>query len=636
LNVIRPGRSPFFRQIKYLPKPWEYGYNAGVLVQPLAEELVMNHLFVIGGAANDRLHLPDQTVNAVGGAGMYTAMAARRCGARVTMFGLRPDPCPEHLQPVARYLTTWLGPDVPPAQLPQFEISYRGGKTTYLNAIRGAEPMLSPTMLPADLSQIDLLHVTPQSDPDLQLSFLQAGRERGAAKIAAGTDPDQAVQQPDAVWAIMAQSDYFFMNSREAEAIFGSLQSVCTEPGKVLFVTLGAQGALVIQGDSVTPVPAVSAPVRDPTGAGDTFCGGTLAYLLQGHQPIMAARQAAALAAEMIGQVGPAALLSTDPPPRVPQDDRVRVNADRVQKIARALTPLADASQYPLVGPAYPPAGHPQAMDYFFAATLQQFSFWSERNNRYHQPLIALIGGVERKGSDYLWAAYTRRLEIDAEFCSPERQANLSRDEYRAVFRSDDGRDPLPVLDLHLDQARRYGRDMVALQLTPQRIVDHALAATHPLQKFLLILDHVGGYKEDLLRKKSLLLAMILHDRPEAFLPFADGEKLAPLMDYHHMRSSLRIGLIDVLDRELSEKLINRQVVSPADEWAVRYPAYQAFEQLVTLSGRSLNAVNNYLFTNARKHCPEMTAPDCSACQLQPVCAQRKAFFQPVFRTTFY
>ena len=64
----------------------------------------MNRLLVIGGASFDRLHLPDQTVDSVGGAGMYTAMAARRFGAQVALFGPRPDPCPEGLQPVAEIL----------------------------------------------------------------------------------------------------------------------------------------------------------------------------------------------------------------------------------------------------------------------------------------------------------------------------------------------------------------------------------------------------------------------------------------------------------------------------------------------------------------------------------------------------
>jgi hypothetical protein len=177
---------------------------------------------------------------------------------------------------------------------------------------------------------------------------------------------------------------------------------------------------------------------------------------------------------------------------------------------------------------------------------------------------------------------------------------------------------------------------MLALRLTPQAVLEKALASTEPLQTFLLTLDQVGGYKEDPLRKKSLLLAMGLNNRPETFLPLREDEVLAPIMDYHIMRSCLRIGLIDVVDGELAEKLTDRQVVSSAEEWAVRYPAYLAYEQLLTLSGKSPSSLNGFVFGNARKLCPEMTEPECKSCQLDPVCAHRKAFFQPVLRTTFY
>lgn len=102
------------------------------------------------------------------------------------------------------------------------------------------------------------------------------------------------------------------------------------------------------------------------------------------------------------------------------------------------------------------------------------------------------------------------------------------------------------------------------------------------------------------------------------------------------MRSCLRIGLIEVLDAELDAKLTSRQIVSPADEWAVPYMAYLALEQLVTQSGRSLSAVNGLIFLNARKRCPEMTEPECGLCPFDPVCAHRKAFFRRVLRTTFH
>jgi len=596
----------------------------------------MNRLLVVGGASFDVLHLKDRTVESVGGACMYTAMAACRCGAQVAMFGPRPDPCPERLKPVAEHLAEWLGPIVSPAQLPQFEISYRGGRTEYLTVSHEAQVVLLPTMLPADLSEYDLVHVIPLSDPLQQLSFIQACRQRGAKQISAGTGLFIVEEQPQAVRAVMEQADYFFMNDLEARAVFGSLESAQTEPGQVLFVTLGAEGACIIQGDTATLIPAVSATVLDPTGAGDTFCGATLAYLLQKQHPIMAARRAVALAAEMIEQVGPTALLREDPPPEAPLDARVRVNDGQVQKVAGKISTLSEVSPFPFVGPEYPSVGHSRTLEYFFAATLQQFSFWSVRDNRYYRPLIARIGGVELKGSDYLWEAFRRRVEQDADFCSPERQANLSREELLEVFRADNGDDPMPALDLHLEQANRYGRDMLALGLTPQAVLDKALASDQPLQTFLVTLDQVGGYKEDPVRKKSLLLALILNDRPEKFLPLRDDEQIAPIMDYHLMRSCLRIGLIDVLDGELETKLTNRQIVSPAEEWAVRYPAYLAFEQLITLSGRSPSAMNSFVFTNARKRCPEMTEPECQFCQLDPVCAHRKELFQPVLRTSFY
>jgi ribokinase len=595
----------------------------------------MNRLLVIGGASFDVLQFEDRTVECAGGAGMYTAMAARRAGAQVSLFGPRPDPCPKRLKHVAGHLSEWLGPHIPPEQTPQFEISYREGKTEYLKMSVDAEKMLSPTMLPADLSKYDLVHVTPLGDALEQLPFIQACRQRGAKQISAGTGLFIVDQHPGAVRRVIEQTDYFFMNIKEAKALFGSIETTNTKPGKVIYVTLGAQGACIIQGDASFLIPAVSTNELDPTGAGDTFCGATLANLLQKEHPIMAARHAVTLAAEMIAHVGPTALLSEDPPPEVPPDARVQVNHAQVGKVAQKIFTLSELSPFPFVSPELPPVGHPKALDYFFAATLQQFSFWYIRNNRYDQPLIARIGGREQKGSDYLWDAFRRRLELDADFCSPARQADLSRQQLLEVFRADDGDDPMPALDLQLKMANQYGKDMLALQLTPQAVLGKALASAQPLKTFLVILDQIGGYKEDPLRKKSSLLAMILNQRPEKFLPLRDDEELAPVIDYHALRSCLRIGLIDVIDDELKSKLIGRQIVYPNEEWAVRYTAYRAIEQLVQQSGKSTGAVDWFIFS-ARKRCPEMSEPECWSCQVDPVCAHRKELFQPVLRTSFY
>jgi endonuclease III len=154
------------------------------------------------------------------------------------------------------------------------------------------------------------------------------------------------------------------------------------------------------------------------------------------------------------------------------------------------------------------------------------------------------------------------------------------------------------------------------------------------MRTLLQILDQVGGYREDPLRKKSGLLAIILRQRPEAFLCQAD-EEVPPVVDYHVMRTCLRTGLIDVNDKELAGKLIRRVLLAEDDEWPIRYATYQAMERLVAESGKSMGAVD-WFFFKSRERCPEMTEPLCDQCPMDPVCAHRKDLFQPVRRTTFY
>jgi len=595
----------------------------------------MKKILVVGGSSFDTLHLKDRTVKCAGGAGMYTAMAARRCGAQVTMFSIRPDPCPDFLQPVVEHLTEWLGPLVSPEEQPRFEISYGQETTDYLDIFLGSIGLLSPMMLPEDLSDYDLIHVIQRATLSRQLSFVQACRDRGAKKISIGTCFAVLDKNPQDLHALIEASDYFFLNELEAGLLFGSLDAAHAETGKVFFVTMGKKGACIIQGDTVTTIPAVFANELDPTGAGDTFCGATLAYLLQKQHPIMAARRATVLAAEMIEQVGPTALLSDDPPPQFPLESSVQINEQQVRHIADIMSTLSAVVPFHFTGPGYPPVGHPKTVEYFFAATLQQFSFWTERNGRYNLPLIAEIGGVERKGSDYLWEAYRRAVDQDPDYCSPQRQANLSHADMLELFRADNGADPMPALELHLQKAHDYGRDMLALGLTPQALLNKALESDQPLQTFLELLDHIGGYKEDPLRKKSSLLAMILNQRPETFLPLRDDEELDPVIDYHALRSCLRMGLIDVMDEQLHKRLRSRALVSPAEEWAIRVPAYLATQQVADLSAKSAGAVDQYFF-NARKRCPEMSEPQCQLCEVDPICAHRKELFQPVLRTSFY
>jgi sugar/nucleoside kinase (ribokinase family) len=591
-------------------------------------------LLIIGGASLDVLHLQNETKKSSGGAGMYTALAAARAGARVTMFAPRPNPMPPELAPLAARVH-WIGPIVPPEQLPSFEIAHYGnGKAELVNARWGAEALLTPENLPDMQFDADIVYCGPLADPARQLAFIRHFKTRGF-RTAVGTYFRAVSNFRDIVQQTQIEADIFFCNENEARGLWNFENAPRVDAGKILFVTRHVEGADVIQGDFCTRIPTIATKEFDPTGAGDTFCGTTLAHLANGAHPIQAARYGVAAASEMITQLGPTALLAPPPAPAPPRDERVRVDHAQVERSASLIAALPDVNGFDFTGVDFPPLHHPAALDFFFAATLQQFGFWSDDGTRYVEPYIARLNGQPRKGSDYLFSVYMRLLQNDAEALTPARHAALTFDEFANWYRNDDGNANMPALALHFEMARAYGRDMQALRWTPRVVVERANASGKPLQTFLQMLDHIGGYKEDPLRKKATLLAVILRQRPEKFLRVNPDEIVPPMIDYHLQRSCLRTGLIRVNDPALYEKLTRREIVSPDEEWAVRSAAYDAIVQAQKLSGKSMGAVD-WFFFQARRRCPEMTDPECARCAVDVVCAHDKKLFQPVMRTTFY
>lgn len=592
-------------------------------------------VLVIGGASLDVLHLKGQTVSSAGGAGLYTALAAHCAGARTGMFAPFPEPMPVELQPAAERIV-WVGPVAPPEQLPHFEIAHHGGgRATLVNATWGAESQLTPDTLPPELLDAAIIHIGALRTAERQLLFAQACRAKSCARLSAGTYGRSVAGERDLVRRLLESVDLFFVNENEANLLFGSVQAARVRAGQILFVTLGERGALVIQGEHVTHAPGAHANELDPTGAGDTFCGATLAGLARGEHPVMAARAAVALAAEMIGAIGPARLLSARPAPGAPVDDRCRPDEAQIRRVAELIAQLPEVQPFDFSGDVFPPPGDPQALDFFFAAVLQQFSFWEARDGHYAQPLMARMNGRMLKGSDYVWQAFVRKAGQDPQFVTPARQAALTEIELKQVLQADDGSNPMPALDLHLEMAQAYGRDMLALGWTPAGVITAVQRSERPRTALLDLLAHVGGYKEDPLRKKAMLLCLILEQRPERFLSSAPGEAEPPVIDYHLMRSCLRTGLVDIHDAGLRRKVVARQELPPEDEWAIRWAAYEAIQQVQQQSGRSMGAVD-WFFFGARQRCPEMTEPDCARCTVDPVCVHRKELFQPVRRTTFY
>jgi len=269
-------------------------------------------VFVVGTASLDVLHLPDgRTVHTAGGAGMYTALAANRAGVSAGLFAPRPEPMPEPLKPIAQKLH-WIGPTISPGALPRLEIKHHGGgRATLLKASWGAEAQLTAATMADEIRQSPMVHIAALSSAQRQLDFLQKLKSSEQRPlVSAGTYAHLVYNDTARVRELFAQTDISFMNENEANGLFGRVDDARTHAGALLFITLGEAGALVIEEEQVTPIPGQPAPEIDPTGAGDTFCGATLAGLSLGQSPLVAAQYAVALAARTVGAIGPAALLS--------------------------------------------------------------------------------------------------------------------------------------------------------------------------------------------------------------------------------------------------------------------------------------------------------------------------------------
>jgi hypothetical protein len=306
-----------------------------------------------------------------------------------------------------------------------------------------------------------------------------------------------------------------------------------------------------------------------------------------------------------------------------------------VDRLAALVAGLDELRPFDFTGDVFPPVGDPDVVPWFTAATLQQFGFWHEVDGAWAGSMIARLDGVERKGSDYLWALYRRWWGDRRDAVTPARQATLTLDDWHARAADDHGADPFPEPVRWVEAANAYGRTLLELGATADDLVAAASSADRPVRALLTLLDHVGGYREDPLRKKSALLGVILRQRPERFLPVAVDDDAPPIVDYHVQRTALRTGMVDITDPDLATRVVARRVLPEADEWAIRRATAEAVAALSARSGRDMGTVDWFLFT-MRHRCPEASAPRCAVCPADPACEHRVELFQPVRRTTAY
>jgi ribokinase len=154
----------------------------------------------------------------------------------------------------------------------------------------------------------EALEATPLTGADVCLlgfevpdeAIVAAGQAaaRAGAWIVLNPAPARAI--PD---ALLGLGVVLTPNAREAKTLGGPHRLAARTGGPVI-VTLGADGALLLDGDNETPLPAPAVDALDTTGAGDAFNGVLAAGLAAGLDLEDAARRAVEAASASVRRAG--------------------------------------------------------------------------------------------------------------------------------------------------------------------------------------------------------------------------------------------------------------------------------------------------------------------------------------------
>jgi ribokinase len=237
-----------------------------------------------------------------GGKGANQAVAAARLGAKVAMVGR-------------------VGADAQGAWLRE-GLWTEGVEVEYVRQDRQAPTGVA--MIAVDARGENTIVVSPGANARVDARDVADAREvvraaevvlvqhevpQEAVAAAIATAGGTVVLNPAPARGLAAPVDVLVPNRGELETLAGgrgdpvTLARSITAAGAVV-VTLGAEGAIVVEGDRGERVRAPQVEVVDTTGAGDAFCGALAEALAGGATVVEAARWAVRVAAASVTRPG--------------------------------------------------------------------------------------------------------------------------------------------------------------------------------------------------------------------------------------------------------------------------------------------------------------------------------------------
>lgn len=161
-------------------------------------------------------------------------------------------------------------------------VEEEGERTLLTN--RGANAFLGPNLPPGWLDDVDWLHISGYAllESSSRAAVFTALAEAKTRRIPVSFDPGMVMVHREGLnFRELFPVNVFLPNLEEAKAMLGQkaeedLLRKLSPYARRVFLKLGAQGVLAMEGEKIVQIPAIPVEAKDTLGAGDAFNAGVI------------------------------------------------------------------------------------------------------------------------------------------------------------------------------------------------------------------------------------------------------------------------------------------------------------------------------------------------------------------------
>ena len=260
-------------------------------------------IVTIGHTSIDRVKINGQEKTQLGGAAVYSAMAAKILSKTGVVSRVGQDFPAGFLGQLRKARIDTSGIKTVPGKSTTFSIEYDDkGAASYTSYNLNAGIHIRAEDIPKKYLRARAFHIAPMA-ASKQRAILDYLRENTSALVSLNTHAAYFLKYRKKLLEMVSRVDVFSINDYEAmrltdtRSMEHALNVFKRIEHKLIIVTMGVYGSVVVQGGVAKFSPSVFQPeVVDLTGCGDSFAGGFLACYLSTGDPLLSANIANSVA----------------------------------------------------------------------------------------------------------------------------------------------------------------------------------------------------------------------------------------------------------------------------------------------------------------------------------------------------